>query len=198
MIREHDVVIIPGLGDEAGRVSFLTRNWHREGLKPHVHKFGWKEDTTFEDNLGVILSVVDSLLKRGKTVSLIGLSAGGSAVLNLFAERKDKIHRAINVCGRLTVGTQKGFRSFEARTASSPIFADSVKRFQTVERQLSDSDRQRIMTIRALFGDELVPSDTATVDGAVNIVVPTTEHLLSIAAALSIFSKPLIDFIKQE
>ncbi len=51
------------------------------------------------------------------------------------------------------------------------------------------------MTVRAMLGDELVPSDTTLLKDAYNIQVPTIEHMLSIAASLTIFSKRLIDFL---
>jgi hypothetical protein len=123
------------------------------------------------------------------------LSAGGSAVLNAFIERKNKIHRVVNVCGRLRVGTQKGFRSFEARTSSSPAFAQSIKLCESREDSLTGPDRLRIMTVRAMFGDELVPSDSAILRGAYNTRIPTPEHMFSISMALTLFSKPIILFL---
>ena len=54
------------------------------------------------------------------------------------------------------------------------------------------------MTVRAMFGDELVPPETATVDGAHNIHVPTGEHMLSIGAALTLYSGPLISFLNKK
>lgn len=97
--------------------------------------------------------------------------------------------------GRLRSGNQRVFRSFETRTASSPSFAKSVQLFESREELLSDNDRQKIMTVRALFGDELVPADTTILRGAYNTVVPTPEHVLSIGMALTLFSRPLITFL---
>lgn len=54
------------------------------------------------------------------------------------------------------------------------------------------------MTVRAMFGDELVPTDTTIIQGAYNTTVPTFEHVLSIGASLSIFSKPIIVFLTKE
>lgn len=115
-----------------------------------------------------------------------------------FVERQNSIYRVINVCGRLRAGKQKGFRSYEARTKSSRAFAESVKLFESHEKQLSVEGRKKVMTVRAMFGDELVPSDITVLAGAYNIQVPTVEHMLSITAAITIFSKPVINFIKAE
>jgi hypothetical protein len=51
------------------------------------------------------------------------------------------------------------------------------------------------MTVRAMFGDELVPADTSILKGAFNTQVPTAEHMLSIGMALTVFSKPIILFL---
>ena len=52
------------------------------------------------------------------------------------------------------------------------------------------------MTVRAMFGDELVPPETATIKGAHNTKVPIFEHVLSIGMSLTLFSRPLIVFLK--
>ena len=47
----------------------------------------------------------------------------------------------------------------------------------------------------SLFGDELVPKDTVTIDNSKNVIVPTGEHLFSIWSSLTWYSKPLIMFM---
>ena len=195
MSKKHHVIIVPGLGDDADKLSWLTNHWRKHGLEPIVHSVGWHDEQKFQPKLSVLVEMIDRYAQNGDKVSLVGCSAGGSAVLNAFFERKNVVHRVISVCGRLRSGNQKGFRSFEARTDSSPSFATSVQLFESREDSLSDNDRQKIMTVRALFGDELVPADTTILRGAYNTVVPTPEHVLSIAMALTLFSRPLITFL---
>lgn len=196
MSKEHHVIIVPGLGDDAAKLSWATNHWRKYGLVPIVYTIGWKDKgENFEPKLNTLLEMIDQYAKDGDRVSLVGCSAGGSAVLNAFFERKNVVHRVISVCGRLTRGGQQGFRSFETRTASSPSFAKSVQLFESREELFSDNDRQKIMTVRALFGDELVPADTTILRGAYNTVVPTPEHVLSIGMALTLFSRPLITFL---
>ena len=52
------------------------------------------------------------------------------------------------------------------------------------------------MTVSARFGDQLVPKGTSHVEGARNITIPTAIHGISITMALTLFKKPIIDFIK--
>jgi len=196
MSKEHRVIIVPGLGDDADKLSWLTNHWRRYGLEPVVHSIGWFDnEKEFQSKLQTLVEMIDTYAQNGDKVSLVGCSAAGSAVLNAFFERKNVVHKVISVCGRLRSGNQKGFRSFETRTASNPSFARSVQLFESREDLLSDQDRKKVMTVRALFGDELVPADTAVLHGAYNTVVPTPEHVFSIGMALTLFSGPLITFL---
>ncbi len=195
MDRKHFVIIVPGLGDEIRATKFLTWHFRRNGLEPVVHRVGWQnEEQEFKPKLDRFVRYIDELSKKG-TVSLIGCSAGGSAVLNAFLVRPKAIEKVVTVCARLRTGPTTGWRSFAAKTKSSNAFAQSVKLFESRERELTRSYRKRILTVHAMFGDELVPPETATVEGAYTIKVPTMEHVASIAAALSVFSGEIIRFI---
>jgi len=93
---------------------------------------------------------------------------------------------------------QKGFLSYAARTASSPSFAEAVTQCELNVKKLRARDLKKIMTVRAQFGDELVPADTTTIPGCRNITLPTFEHVFSIALAMSILSRPIIQFLLEE
>lgn len=196
MAEKHYAIFIPGLGDEVNKMTWATNHWRQHGVEPTVHSLGWYDGKNeFQPKLQTLIDKIDKYANEGNKISLIGCSAGGSAALNAFFERRNIVHRVINVCGRLKTGDQRGFRSFGTRTASSPLFAESVKLFESREYLLSDQDRQKVMTVRALFGDELVPANTAMLYSAYNTVIPTPEHVFSIAMALTVFSKPLITFL---
>jgi len=194
---KHTVIIIPGLGDEIRALDFLTEHFHTHNLEVAVHRIGWKDGTIdFRPKFDRLLKRID-LLSKTSRVSLVGTSAGGSAALNAFAKRKNVVYKAVNLSGMLRPSKEKGWRSFETRTAMSPQFKQSVTMFTDLEKSLSAGDRKRIMTVYPIFGDELVAPDTATLSGATNIRIPSIEHILSIALALTLFSKPVITFLNQ-
>lgn len=199
MLDVHRVIIIPGLGDNTRVLAWVVGYWKRYGLDPIVYSVGWRDgEESFRPKLKKLVALIDKYAKNGNRVSLVGTSAGGSAALNAFIERKSKIHRVINVCGRLRVGPTAGYRSFKAKTKSSPAFVESVRLCERGIEQLSLPDRRKIMTVRAMFGDELVPPETTIVDGALNIQIPTAEHMFSIGAALTIYSGALIFFLNKK
>lgn len=194
-MTKHYVVIIPGLGDESTKIRLATYHWRLLGLTPIVHRIWWKNHGNhFAPKLGRLVTLIDKLSKGGNKVSLVGTSAGGSAVLNAFVKKKNKISKTVSVCGALKKSREKGFRSFEKRTAESPAFGESITMFEKLEPSLTKKDRKQIMTIRALF-DELVPGNCAQVKGADNRQIFSAEHVFSIWMSLS-FYKPLTDFLK--
>ncbi len=194
---ESPVIIVPGLGDDSRKLQWATNHWRRYGLDPIVYSVGWHDgESEFQPKLKRLVDLIDKLSAKHDVVSLVGTSAGGSAVINAFIERRDIIHKVINVCGRLRIGSYTGFRSFEARSATSHSFAQSIQLCESGLESLSNNDKLKIMTVRAMFGDELVPADTTIIKGAYNTQVPTPEHVFSIGMALTVLSKPLIVFLK--
>ena len=126
---------------------------------------------------------------------MVGTSAGGSAAFNVFLERPAQVLRVVNICGRLKRGLG-GRRSIERMSSSSPAFRHSVEMLEDRMQVVTPGQRKRMMTVRALLGDEFVPADTTFFPGANNIVIPTGEHIISIGAALTVFSKPILDFLQ--
>lgn len=190
----HKIILIPGLGDQSAHLRLITKQWKKFGLDVMVCPVGWRDGEAFTPKLNRLLKLVDGFIKDKHTVSLIGNSAGGSAVLNIFAARKNNIHRVINICGRLRTGTTKGFRSFENRTRTSPAFAQSIQMADAAEKTFTAKDRAKIMTVRPIF-DELVPDDTLVVNGATNLQIPMIGHSVSIISTLTIFSKHVFSFL---
>ena len=192
----HKIIIIPGLGNNVALTSWAVGNWKNYDLEPVVYSMNWHHPTeTFQTKLNKLTNLVDQFKHKSCAVSLIGCSAGASAALNAFLERKSSVNKAISLCGRLKTGSQTGSRSLKTRSKSSPTFADSVSFFENREDMLTKEDKKRIMTVRSTL-DELVPADTATLTNVTNITIPVIEHSLSIYLALKIFNRPLIDFLK--
>lgn len=195
MNLKHKVIIVPGLGDETNKIKWATNFYRKYGLEPVVHNMWWRKgEKHFEPKLQKLIKLIDSLSKMGDKVSLVGTSAGSSAVMNAFIARKKKIYKVISVCGRLKQGEEKGFRSFEAKTASSLAFKESILMFEKSEPKLTKEDRKKMMTISAVF-DELVPGNTSRIKGATNNQIKSVEHMFSIWMGLS-FYPPLIKFLQ--
>lgn len=196
MNKKHHVIVSPGMDGRIGGLKLLTRNWPKKyGLSPEVVQTIWKDGKGLEPKLTKILDLIDKFVDKGDTVSLIGTSASGSLMLNAFVERKNVVNKVVNISGFLRPGNGTGMHSFETRSAASKAFRESVLRFEKSEPSLTEQDRCKILTVRPMFGDELVPANTVTINGALNKTVPMIEHILSIATALVLYD-PVIVFLK--
>jgi len=192
----HHVIIIPALKTNSNLFEFLTRNWFtKSGLTVHVLNV-WVTENDFPSMLKKVIESIDELSRNGDSVSLIGASGGGNLVINAFSERLASVNKVINVCGRLRIGSKNDL-DYNTKDKQLKAYIESIKFFESKEKLFSDSDRKRIMTVRPKFGQEFVPNDTIQIEGAINISIPTIEHLLSIFSALTIFSNRLTNFLKQ-
>ena len=191
-MEKYVAIIIPGLG-EIERFSLLSSHWRKYHVEPVLHRVGWHGSEHFEARLAKIVARIDSFSTTGTKVSLIGCSAGGSAALNAFLERKNTVHKVISLCGWLRVGEHRKY--LERVKYISASFVESVTLLDRREKDLSSEDRARIMTVRPIF-DELVAADVVILDGARNIRLPVPGHTLAIVSGLTIFCRQLIEFIR--
>jgi len=191
----QNAIIIPGLGDHAGITAWTTKRWLSHGLNPIIYPMSWNDGEEFKPKLEGLLEKIDEYASTGEKLSLIGCSAGASAALNAFCERKDRINKVISICGRLRTGSQTGFRSLKSRARSSPAFKQSVELFESRQPLLSAQDKKKIITVSAKFGDELVPANTSAIEGCCNIDIPIMEHTIAIYTALTVFYGRLISFV---
>ncbi len=194
MNKEHSLIVVPGLGGKNPYLKKVVNSWNKYGIKSYIHDVDWRDrKESFKTKLKKLVNQIDKLSKKGN-VSLLGTSAGGSAVLNAFSERKSKVHKIINVCGRLRKGINV-FPSLDLAAITSPSFKESVLNCETVQKRFNSTDRKKIQTIRSLF-DQSVPISTMTIEGVRNERVFSVEHGLSISLAMTIYSKTIINFLK--
>lgn len=194
MDSNNHVIIIPGLGNSVTKHEFAVKGWRKFGIITHVFDARWRiEEKGFQSKLERSLKLVDSLIGKNSKISIVGNSAGSSFALNIFGERKNKINKVIINCGRIRDGDWPWF-TFDQATKSSPSFKESVLRAKELEKSLTKNDGQKILTLRPLF-DEVVPPFTVPVKRARNEVIPSIEHVVSIALNMTLYKKKIIDFI---
>lgn len=186
-------IIVLGLGVnyESKIVTYL---WEKQGVRVIFFRANWRSREDYKSKLKRLLNLIDEE-SVNTTISLVGASAGGSLVLNAFGNRKNKVNKVVTVCSRLMKDKLAGFRGFVNRTRGYPAFSESVINAEKKVLGLKNYERKRIMTVHALFGDELVSANTSIINGAYNTVVPTGEHVLSIVSSLTVFSGKIVRFI---
>lgn len=195
MVENVHVVVIPGLGNEIQKHIWASDRWKKFGIIPHVFDAKWKtEEKGLKRKLNEALKLIDALIATGKKVSIIGNSAGSSLAINIFGERRGKIHRVVVNCGRVRTGDWPWF-TFDQAAASSPSFRESVLRSEHIIPKLSGTERRKILTLRPLF-DEVVPPWTVPIAGATNEITPSVEHVATIALNMTLLSGRVIKFLR--
>jgi hypothetical protein len=191
--NNHIVILVPGLNDSS-ESKLIKDIWKRNGIDIIFFESRWKSDEKYQNKLERLSRLIDKESKNNK-VSLIGISAGGSLVINAFNERRNQINKIVTICSRLKKGNINGFRGFNKMTYGYPTFRESVIKAEEIEKYFEKKDRQKIMTIHALLGDELVPANTTTIDQSKNTIVPAGGHIFSIVSSLTWYSKTLVKFL---
>ncbi len=198
MEKTRRVIIVGGLSGTSQNpgIERVTNHWKKEGIEREIFDISWKDSQRLEPKLRRLLERVDYLHSQGNTISLVGLSAGGPLAVIAFSET-DNIDRCVTVCSRLKRGDEVGIRSFEARTNQSHSFAEAVLLCEQRTPNISADKLQQILNIRSRFWDELVPPDTAFIEGAKHREVNMIEHVASIAWSLRFFPQ-LIAYLRGE
>jgi len=191
----HAVIYVPGLGDSRiGGQLLAMKLWRLQGVRAELFQMNWSDGEPYEPKQRRLLARVDRLLKQGYRVSLVGASAGGSAVINAYAERQDQLHCAVGICGKLL---SHGLSSVHPKYyQKNPAFLESMRRLQGSDEHLTKAHRERILSLRPLY-DESVPIAETRIPGSKERIVPVFGHVFGIAYGLLFGSFGIIRFIKR-
>lgn len=195
MIKEHHIIFVPGLSGSSPLFNKAVGFWKRFGFIPHSHQMAWKDNQHFKPKLKNLIKEIDELSEKSSLVSIVGTSAGGSMALNAFYERQNSVYKIVNVGGRLRAGKNVhptlGYASRE-----SISFRESVELCEEIQSKLNPFALKRVLTMHPVF-DEVVPISTNTLKGTNNVQIPFVEHILSIGLAMTIFTKPIVEFLRE-
>lgn len=189
----HHVIYVPGLGDKRSYGQTLAiSSWRLFGLKAHYFPLVWSDKEDFEPKLARLLRKIDALKKKGKPVSLVGVSAGAGAVLNAFALRKDAITGVVCIGGKINNPQSINHKVYEI----NPAFKQSLMLLQKNLKKLNQAERKRIMSIHPLEDKQVPPADTL-IRGATEKTVPVTGHIKGIFYTVMFRGRMIGTFLKK-
>lgn len=186
------VIYIPGLGDtKIGGQSKAVATWKLWGVTSEVCQMKWADKEPWSPKLERLLRMIDVRVAEGKPVALVGASAGASAVINAYAARPQAIVGCVIIAGKVNRPEAIGKR-YRLR---DPAFITSASDCQAALEQLDTSRRKRILSLFAL-ADELVYKPDSRITGAVNRMVPTVGHAVTIGCQITLGAPLFIRFLK--
>ncbi len=149
-------------------------------------------DGSFGPKLAALLAEIDTYAARGERVSLMGSSAGASAVLNAYAERSQAVTSVVCVSGKIN----RSENTCEVIRNQNPAFIESMGLLQSNLAKFTPSEKSRILSIHPLTDKTVATKDTIIL-GAHEQTIPVHGHAAAIGYGI-IFDAPYISrFIKR-
>lgn len=188
------VIYIPGLGDrKPDRQRMAINLWRFYGVEAELFHMNWGDKKPWEPKLKKLLKRIDKLDREGKTVALVGVSAGATAVINAFAARQDKVVGVVCISGK--IHRPENIQARYRRT--NPSFITSAYACPRSLAAIGKANRKRLLSIYALF-DEVVTTRDSRVAGARNRLSPTIGHAITIGFQLILGAPFFLGFLKRQ
>jgi hypothetical protein len=197
-MKQHHVIFVPGILDDIHHAqSTLIASWHLHGIHGHCHEMPWAGEEAWEPKFQRLLDEIDMHKRKGHLVSLAGASAGASAVLNAFVERRDDITGLVYICAKIN-----GPETVEAKTyRENPAFKVSLYALQDNLKRLTPADKTRLHSFYSP-ADTRVPHVATVIQGVKETKLPKLRHGRAILYSLSVGAgtllAPLKDLAKAE
>ena len=183
MTQTH-IIYIPGLGDGYdGLRRFFLLFWRVYGVNVEFIASRWSDGGMFELKMQRIVDAAMRAHDAGHRVVLIGESAGGSMVLNVYAEIPGYIDRVVTLCGKNT----RPDNVSPALYRRNESFRTSMQQVGDAVQQLTKAQRQQMTSIYPFY-DPTVSIDETFIPDCRRVRLWSVGHLISILVGLSIGS----------
>lgn len=190
---KHCILYVPGIGDDLYHAqSIAVWCWRLLGVKAICHEMPWMDQAGFEEKLQRLLNLIDKAAADGYAVSLVGASAGASAVLHAYAARPDDVRAVVYICGKLNRPEAVAKRTY----ASSPAFRESMLRLSSVLQRFTAADKKRFWSLYSP-ADRVVPYNDTYLEGVTEKRLPNLHHGWAIMYAITVNAPAIIRHIKQ-
>jgi pimeloyl-ACP methyl ester carboxylesterase len=194
MNKPIHIIYVPGLGDDkvTGQRRAIS-TWRFWGVRSELLQMNWADKETWVKKSARLIKSIDSAADEGYAVALVGASAGGAAVINAFAKRKDKICAVVLLSGKILYPEAIGANVRK----NNPAFITASQQCQASIRTLNEADLSRVLS-RFALRDDVVPERDSRLSGAVNQRILSVGHSVTIATQLVFGAPSFISFIKRQ
>jgi len=180
---KRNLIIIPGLGDRRWYYGAFALIWRCFGFSTSVYVFGWNDElASLEEKNDPFLKTIASYKDEG--VSIIGVSAGGSAAINALIAYPDIVRAVITVSSPL-----HRFPSLRHK-----LLRQSVNKTEVGMDAAEEAVLRRILSVYGI-SDQTVPISNSQDVRVHKKQLPSHGHAQSIATALVLHVDALRQFI---
>lgn len=193
-MQKLHVIYIPGLGDrKVSGQQRVVNSWHLWGVEPELFQVNWGDREPWAPKFQRLLARIDELSKQGKSVGIVGASAGASAAINAYAARNAQLVGVVCIAGKINHP-----ETINKRYAlHNPAFITSAAECQIALQTLKAADRRHILSRYAIFDGLLTRSDSY-VPGVYNRLSPSVGHTITIAAQIIFGAPSFLRFLKRQ
>lgn len=183
---------MPGILDDIYHAqSLLVSTWRLRGIHGHCHEIPWAGSEAWEPKFKRLLSEIDKYHADGHSVSLVGASAGASAILNAYVERRDKISKVVYICAKINGPETVGTPTY----AKNPAFKTSMYQLQDNLPKLSGADKAKMLSLYSP-ADKTLPHAATFIPGVREKRLPKLSHGKAILYSLGPGAGSVLDFLK--
>jgi predicted alpha/beta hydrolase family esterase len=190
---KHVIIYVPGLGDKMNWLvrlqKWALKFWQAYFVRTEVITMLWAEPVPLKPRFERLISRIDELHAKGKKVSLVGTSAGASAVISAFVLRSSEVSGVVTICGKLQGSISDVVEKL------NPSFAESFSVLSKSLKKLSPELKKRVMTIYSPL-DAVVPPREAVIPGVKKLQTKALGHNPTCAYVLLFKSRQIVRFLK--
>ena len=192
MKRQHHIIYIPGIHDDRLKVqSFLVSLWRVYGVRGHCHEMPCFGPEPYEPKFKSLLERIDRYSSQGHRISLVGASAGASAAINAYVERRNAIGGLAYICGKINAPETVSKRTY----SNNPAFETSMYKLQDSLKELTVEDKARMHSFYTP-ADQVVPYEATVIPGVAESKLPALRHGQTIIYSLSFGAAGLLRPLK--
>jgi pimeloyl-ACP methyl ester carboxylesterase len=192
-MTQHAVIYVPGLGDKnLGGRRWLLELWRFRNTSVEICSMDWSVNQPWQTKLDKLLNRIDQLHASGRSVSLVGESAGASATVAAFARRPDTINGVVLLCGKSQYPERVAARRYE----QNPALREALIESHRSVRELTEIQKRKILNLHPIY-DPVVPVKETKIPGVRNAAMLTIGHATSIVFANTLWSWRIVRFLKK-
>lgn len=193
-MKSHVIVYVPGLGDhKLGGQKAALKLWRVHRIEHEICAPLWMIDEPWESKLDRLLARIDHHISQGKVVSLVGISAGGAAVMAAFERRLKEVNAVVLICAKSQYPEKLG----SGYTTKNPALKQAVTESARVIANLTDEQKKRILNMHPI-ADPIVPVQETKIPGVKNSRMPAIGHFGGILCAITIWSWQIVGFARKQ
>lgn len=193
MKRQHHVIYVPGILDDIYHQKLAVKTWRLYGVHGHCHVMPWLGDEAYEPKMERLLARIDRYRAKGHQVSLLGASAGASAVLNAYVQRRDDITGVAYMVGKILAPETVPQKIYDA----NPAFKTSMLVLQDTLKKLTPADKAKIRSFYSP-ADTYMPHAGTIIAGVRESPLPPLQHGWAIVYSLTLGARQILAPLKKQ